>query len=255
MSTTHTIGIAEMLVVKAPDQIRSVLGSCVGVTLVDRGRKIGGMAHVILPDSSEGSGDPGKFADCAVELLLESMLAAGARRGRICAKMAGGAQMFGSASQNGLGERNIDAVKERLKKHLIPINVGTTYNAHSNHSPSCAKSILSSGGAGWVSISSHLARVFAKDVLIMFAVSHRHERAISSRVKLQLADFRLAGLAALFGRLDPMIDAVSDHMGQWIDEFVHHTLVQLGRLAVKMKLHALMRGPTHVTYGAAKALK
>lgn len=122
MSTTHSIGIAEMIVVQAPDQIRSVLGSCVGVTLVDRSNKIGGMAHVILPDSSEGSGDPGKFADSAVELLLESMLAAGATRGRICAKMVGGAQMFGAASQNGLGERNIDAVRKRLKKHMIPIN-------------------------------------------------------------------------------------------------------------------------------------
>lgn len=122
MSTTHTIGIAQMIVVKAPEQIRSVLGSCVGVTLVDRRAKIGGMVHVILPDSSEGSGDPGKFADTAVELLLESMLNAGATRGRICAKIAGGAQMFGAASQNGLGERNISAVKKRLNKYMIPIN-------------------------------------------------------------------------------------------------------------------------------------
>jgi len=110
-----------MIVVKAPEQIRSVLGSCVGVTLVDRRAKIGGMVHVILPDSTEGSGDPGKFADTAVELLLESMLNAGATRGRICAKIAGGARMFGTASTTGLGERNVTAVKQCLEKIQVPL--------------------------------------------------------------------------------------------------------------------------------------
>ena len=57
------IGIAAIKVVKAPERVRTVLGSCIGVALYDRISKVGGMAHVILPDSSEGSGDPGKFAD------------------------------------------------------------------------------------------------------------------------------------------------------------------------------------------------
>ena len=123
MSTIHTIGIAGILAVKTPDRIRTVLGSCVGVALFDCSAGIGGMAHVILPSSSEGTGDPGKFADTAVEVLLEEMMSSGAVRGKISAKIAGGARMFGPTSQNGLGERNIVAVKERLQKHLVPVLV------------------------------------------------------------------------------------------------------------------------------------
>lgn len=91
----YSIGIAGIQVVKAPDTIRTVLGSCIGVAVYDRVAKVGGMAHVILPDSNEGSGDPGKFADTAVDLLVENLVAEGAEKKRVAAKMAGGATMFG----------------------------------------------------------------------------------------------------------------------------------------------------------------
>ena len=63
----HSIGIGEILVLRAPEQIRTVLGSCVGVALCDQIAGVGGLCHVILPASKEGSGDPGKFADTAVD--------------------------------------------------------------------------------------------------------------------------------------------------------------------------------------------
>jgi chemotaxis protein CheD len=47
------VGIADMNIVKSPDSIRtSGLGSCVGVVLYDESRKIAGLVHVMLPDSS-----------------------------------------------------------------------------------------------------------------------------------------------------------------------------------------------------------
>lgn len=127
--TTHSIGIAGIQVVHAPDKIRTVLGSCIGIALYDRVGKIGGLAHVILPCSKEGRGDPGKFADSAVDLLLEKLVEAGAERKRITAKITGGAAMFGDSLSKGLGQRNMDAVKDRLLHHAIrlaAVDIGGT---------------------------------------------------------------------------------------------------------------------------------
>ena len=117
----HFIGIAEILVVRAPEQIRTVLGSCVGVALCDQFAGIGGLSHVILPASNEGSGDPGKFADTAVDLLVNRLLVEGASAKHIVAKIAGGANMFSAQKTGGLGQRNADAVQARLAHHSISL--------------------------------------------------------------------------------------------------------------------------------------
>ncbi len=115
------IGIAGIRVAAAPERVRTVLGSCIGIAIYDRAAKVGGLAHVILPSSQEGTGERGKFADTAVDDLLAQVLAAGGVRGRVQAKIAGGASMFGKPSPNGLGERNARAVRERLGEHAIPL--------------------------------------------------------------------------------------------------------------------------------------
>ncbi len=122
----HSIGIAGIRVVRAPDKVRTVVGSCIAVCVFDRHNQVGGMAHVILPDSSEGSGDPAKFADTAVDMLVEQMIEAGADKKRICAKIAGGAAMFGDKHTGGLGERNAVNVKAQLAKHSISVLASAT---------------------------------------------------------------------------------------------------------------------------------
>lgn len=117
--TTRTIGIADVVLVRSPERVRTILGSCVGVAICDRTVKLGGLAHVILPASNEGSGDPGKFADTAVDLLLEQLVSEGAEKLRLAAKIAGGAAMFGDDHPDSLGRRNVEAVLQRLAKHAI----------------------------------------------------------------------------------------------------------------------------------------
>jgi chemotaxis protein CheD len=119
MSVIHTIGIAGVKVVQFPDKIRTVLGSCVGVALYDRIAKIGGLAHVMLPCSSLGHGDRGKFADTAVDWLVKDAIEGGCDLKRLAAKIGGGASMFGANVDNGIGDKNIRAVKERLGRHGI----------------------------------------------------------------------------------------------------------------------------------------
>jgi chemotaxis protein CheD len=128
------VGIADMKLVKTPDRIRtSGLGSCVGLVIYDREKKIAGLAHVMLPDSSlsKVSGfNPAKYADTAVEFLVSRLVAKGARKYSLKAKMAGGARMFQFAANNEMmriGPRNVDAVRkelERLQISLVSEDVG-----------------------------------------------------------------------------------------------------------------------------------
>jgi len=122
------VGIADLNVVKAPDLIRtSGLGSCVGCIIYDPVKKLAGLAHIMLPDSNlsrQSQMNPYKYADTALEVLIEKLLSMGARKGSLKAKIAGGAQMFKFASQSDMmriGPRNVEAVVDKLKKAGIPL--------------------------------------------------------------------------------------------------------------------------------------
>lgn len=127
MSVMIKVGMADLNIAKAPDNITTLgLGSCVGVTLYDPKTKIGGLAHVMLPSSEEikNNSNKAKFADTALDVLIDKMVNAGANRRNLVAKMAGGAQMFNFNSQNDvlkIGERNAIASKKKLKELGIRI--------------------------------------------------------------------------------------------------------------------------------------
>ena len=120
-----TIGISEMCLGKTDTLLITVgLGSCVGIALYDPVTKIGGLAHIMLPDSTairtHRRFTPGKFANTALPVLIDHMVEAGAVKRRIVSKIAGGAQMF-SFSRFDVGKRNVEAVKAKLKEFNIPL--------------------------------------------------------------------------------------------------------------------------------------
>lgn len=131
MSTQGTIiqvGIADMNIARAPDSLRtSGLGSCVGIILYDLSRKQAGLAHIMLPDSTQarkGSLNRAKYADTAIPALMEILAEAGSPSWKLQAKLAGGAQMFkayGSSQLIRIGPRNVEAAKNILDKFGIPI--------------------------------------------------------------------------------------------------------------------------------------
>lgn len=133
MSETIKVGMADLKLCKAPDSVTTLgLGSCVGVALRDPITKIGGLAHVMLPDSTQfdNSMNIAKFADTGTKELVRLMVAAGANKSRIVAKIAGGAQMFSVSGKGGsmvaVGERNVLAVKKVLAELKIPILASDT---------------------------------------------------------------------------------------------------------------------------------
>jgi chemotaxis protein CheD len=105
------------------------LGSCVAIVLYDAVARVGGLAHVLLPEESMSRDrtNPAKFPATAVPLVLEQMRKLGALPGRVRAKIAGGASMFSNfSSSNGggginIGERNVAAVREALAARRIEI--------------------------------------------------------------------------------------------------------------------------------------
>lgn len=103
------------------------LGSCIGICLYDQVAKIGGLSHIMLPDSkmfTQSDINRMKFADTAIPDMLSVLCSMGADRRRITAKIAGGAQMFKVQEDSPLGmigTRNTRSVKAVLSELRIPI--------------------------------------------------------------------------------------------------------------------------------------
>lgn len=113
--------------------VTSGLGSCVALSLHDPITGIAGLAHILLPSAGTGppSIHPAKYADTGVPLLLEEMRRNGAR-GRIVARMAGGARMFAALLSSGtnMGQRNVIATRAALEKlgiRVVAEDVGGEY--------------------------------------------------------------------------------------------------------------------------------
>ncbi|MDR2909294.1 MAG: chemotaxis protein CheD [Oscillospiraceae bacterium] len=128
-----TVGISDLKIALPPDTLVTyALGSCVGICLLDPMTRVAGMSHIMLPTSSVSPGDKNvfKFADTAIPDLVRKMEAKGAQKARLKAKIAGGAQMFGSSTTGKagatgdlwqIGQRNVAAVTAMLSKLNIPI--------------------------------------------------------------------------------------------------------------------------------------
>lgn len=121
MPNVIRVGMGEIAVAQAPGELVALgLGSCIGICMYDPQLKLGGLAHIMLPDSTiaKTPQNPAKFADTAIPNLINEMIKQGAALDRLVVKIAGGAQMFSSAnshqSQESIGRRNIAAVEQIL---------------------------------------------------------------------------------------------------------------------------------------------
>jgi chemotaxis protein CheD len=125
MSLTETmVRMGEYAVSGNGEALVSIgLGSCIGLALVDPARGVAGLAHVMLPASPPaGDAQLGKYADTALPMLLEEVLALGARRARLDAVLVGGAQMFSfGGGALDVGARNQAATRAALESARLPI--------------------------------------------------------------------------------------------------------------------------------------
>jgi chemotaxis protein CheD len=121
------VGIADLAVAAGEDTLCTIgLGSCVAIVLYDAQARVGGLAHVLLPDPamSRLHENPARFPETAVPALMARMRDLGADPERMTARLVGGASMFSSLLPRGaptIGGRNVDASRRALRVAGITI--------------------------------------------------------------------------------------------------------------------------------------
>jgi chemotaxis protein CheD len=115
------VGMGQIAAGQAPQRMKAILGSCIGLALYHPGRKSGVMAHIVLPESAGRDGAPGKFADTAVPQMLAVLRDHGLPAYGLTAKLAGGANMFNGSGPLQIGDANAQAVAAALRKAGIRV--------------------------------------------------------------------------------------------------------------------------------------
>lgn len=130
----HVVNVGDMkLTTKKEDVIVTyALGSCLGVALYDAAAMVGGLFHVMLPNSlvnlKKAKDNPYMFVDTGTPLFFKEAWQAGADRRRIKVYVAGGADFSNNNSDMfAVGARNFTKLKNLFRKNGITIaaqNVG-----------------------------------------------------------------------------------------------------------------------------------
>jgi chemotaxis protein CheD len=105
--------------------IVTVLGSCVAACIRDRVSGIGGMNHFMLPDGGRDADSPVsasmRYGTYAMEVLINDLLKAGARRESLEAKVFGGGKVLSGFNAINVGERNAQFVRDYLRAENIRV--------------------------------------------------------------------------------------------------------------------------------------
>lgn len=109
-------------------RVRTLLGSCVAITLWHPKKLLGGMCHYMLPERlNKCSIRPdGKYADEVFSLLLQEIAKAETRLQEYEIKMFGGGDMFPSTASRqeiSIGSKNVEAGQQLLMQHGISCKV------------------------------------------------------------------------------------------------------------------------------------
>ena len=126
MTNVRQIGISDFFVSDANYCLRtSGLGSCVGIILYDKRNKIGGLSHVMLPESPKDKAnvDVKKYCDTNIPIFYQKVLEKGANKMFLKAAIFGGSEMFPFLNNPlmNIGKRNVESVERILKELGIPI--------------------------------------------------------------------------------------------------------------------------------------
>lgn len=102
--------------------VKTILGSCVAITLWHPQKQQGGMCHFLLPchAGKPQKGLNGKYADHALALFIQELHKTQTKPQDYQVKIFGGGRMFPhveGANQASIGELNIAAAKDLLKRH------------------------------------------------------------------------------------------------------------------------------------------
>ena len=123
----HTVGIADMKISASADDeiITHALGSCLGITVYDPVAGVGGLLHVMLPNSAIDAAKavqcPLMFVDTGVPALFKECYKFGAMKERMIVRVAGGACLNGHEGDDffNIGKRNFTMLRKLLWKNGV----------------------------------------------------------------------------------------------------------------------------------------
>ena len=116
----------EHFVGDADYRIRTLLGSCVSITLWHPVRRVGAMSHYLLPSRSTSTGGvlDGRYGEEVMCLMLVELAALGISPSDCVAKIFGGGDMFPGQTRpdvRNVGVKNGEAARALLLTHQIPV--------------------------------------------------------------------------------------------------------------------------------------
>ena len=130
------VGVADMAISSTPGDtiITHALGSCLGIIVYDPVVKVGGLLHVMLPQSSidpaKAASNPSMFVDTGVPRLFKECYKLGAKKEKMIIKVAGGAAINENPGRDGeagggdffkIGKRNFVMLRKLLWKNGVLI--------------------------------------------------------------------------------------------------------------------------------------
>ena len=127
------VGVADMKISAQRDDVlvTHALGSCLGVVAHDPHAGVGGMLHVMLPQSSinpdKAKTTPCMFVDTGLPAFFHGLYGAGAAKGRLKVKVAGGASINCDGTDRfAIGKRNCVMLKKLLWQNGVLITAEDT---------------------------------------------------------------------------------------------------------------------------------
>lgn len=122
-----TVDMADYKISDDPDAVlvTYALGSCIGILVHDPVRKVAGIIHYMLPESStapeKAATKPAMFADTGIPLLFRGMYARGCDKRDLVVKVAGGAALLVMVDVYEIGKRNHVILRKMMGKAGVPI--------------------------------------------------------------------------------------------------------------------------------------
>lgn len=123
----QVVGIADMAVSNRPSVVLAThsLGSCLGIAIYDPVARVGGMLHIMLPDSDldvvKAAALPAMFLDTGMAALFRASYQLGAEKQRIKVYVAGGSQVMDNSGFFNIGKRNYEAFVKLCRQHHLHV--------------------------------------------------------------------------------------------------------------------------------------
>lgn len=121
------VGISDLAVSNNPSVTLTTysLGSCLAIAIFDPVVRVGGLLHIMLPDSSidpvKAAAQPGMFVDTGVATLFRAAYQLGAEKQRMRIAVAGGSQIMDTGGFFNIGRRNYEALTQLFHRHGLRI--------------------------------------------------------------------------------------------------------------------------------------